>query len=64
MENGKKFLSRRETADALGVSLVTLARRLRDGTVPFTKIGARTLIPAEFIDQLAERAFSKHSEEV
>lgn len=59
----KRFFSRQEAADMLGLSLVTLARRLADGTIPFTKIGNRVLIPAQFIDQLAERAFSKQSEE-
>jgi len=34
----KKFLSRQEAADALGISLVTLARRLRDQSIPYVKI--------------------------
>jgi excisionase family DNA binding protein len=55
----KKFLSRQEAADALGISLVTLARRLRDQSIPYVKIGARVLIPAAFIDQLLEKALSE-----
>jgi excisionase family DNA binding protein len=54
----KRFLSRQEAADTLGLSLVTLARRLADGTIPYTKLGNRVLIPAQFIDQLAEKALS------
>jgi len=55
----KKFLSRQEAADALGISLVTLARRLRDQSIPHVKIGARVLIPAAFIDQLLEKALTE-----
>jgi len=57
----KKFLTRQETADMLGLSLVTLARRLADGSIPFIKLGNRVLIPARFIDELTAKAM-QHEE--
>ena len=55
----KKFISRQEAADALGISLVTLARRLADGSIPFIKLGNRVLIPAQFIDDLTAKALGQ-----
>lgn len=52
----KLFLSKKETANLLGVSLPSLNRRLRDGSIPFVKIGARVLVPAKFLDDLAAKA--------
>lgn len=57
----KKFLTRQETADALSISLVTLARRLADGSIPFIKLGNRVLIPIQFIDELTAKAM-QHEE--
>ncbi|SLM18962.1 hypothetical protein SPIRO4BDMA_50477 [uncultured spirochete] len=59
MENGeKRFLSRQEAADVLGISLVSLARRLRDRSIPYVKLGNRTLIPSAYLDELVEKALS------
>jgi excisionase family DNA binding protein len=52
------FLSRQEAAIQLGISLPTLARRLADGSIPYTKLGGRVLIPAEYFDQLVTSALS------
>ena len=52
----KKFFTRREVADILSINIVTVARRMADGTIPYTKIGNHVLIPVEFLDQLTEKA--------
>lgn len=52
----KKFYSRQETADALGISLSTLIRHVAEGKIPHIKLGARVLIPSSFLDKLAETA--------
>jgi excisionase family DNA binding protein len=63
MENGeKRFLSRQEAADVLGISLVSLARRLRDRSIPYVKLGNRTLIPSLYLDELVEKALSGQGE--
>lgn len=53
------FLSKSEAAKLLGVSLPTINRRLRDGSIPFVKIGARVLVPAEFLSKLAAKAMNE-----
>jgi excisionase family DNA binding protein len=58
----KKFLSRKEATELLGVSLSTLIRHLNDGTIPFTRLGSRILIPAQFIENLAQEALAGSSE--
>jgi excisionase family DNA binding protein len=58
MELSKHFLSRKETAEILSVSLPTLARRLADGSIPYIKLGGRVLIPAEFLTNLSTSAFT------
>lgn len=40
-----KFLTKREAADKLHISLVTLSKYIRDGIIPAKKIGTRVLIP-------------------
>jgi excisionase family DNA binding protein len=54
----KYFYSREEAAEILCCSLPTIARRLRDGAIPYVKLGHRVLIPTEFLEQLAEKALS------
>ncbi len=56
--SSRRFLSRQEAANQLGISLPTLARRLADRSIPYTKLGGRILIPAEFFEQLANSALS------
>jgi len=45
--NQKKFLTRKEAASALHVSLVTLGSYIKTGILPAVKIGTRVLIPEE-----------------
>lgn len=47
------FLSRREAAAALGISLSTFIRREHDGSIPTARIGNRVLVPAAFLEKLA-----------
>lgn len=53
-----KFISRNEAATLLGVSLSTLIRHLADGSIPSIRLGSRVLIPAEFIENLAQEALN------
>ena len=52
------FVSKLQAAETLGLSLATVNRHLADGSIPFVKIGKRVLIPAQFIDDLAEKALA------
>jgi len=52
----KKFYSPKELERILDASSSTIARRLRDGQIPFVKLGGRVLIPTSFIDELTARA--------
>jgi len=54
--SGKKFYSPKELIEALSISGPTIARRLRDGSIPYTKLGRRVLIPSEFVDGLTAQA--------
>ena len=45
--NQKKFLTRKEAASELHVSLVTLSSYIKTGILPAVKIGTRVLIPEE-----------------
>lgn len=53
MEITKKFFSKAETAQVLGVSLATVNRRINDGTIPYRQLGSRVLIPVEAINRIA-----------
>jgi len=55
---GKRFISRTEAADYLGISLPTLNHRILDGSIPHLKLGRRILIPSEALDRLTEKALS------
>jgi len=62
MQNKERlFYSRKEAAEFLCCSLPSMARYLRDGVIPFTRIGGRVLIPAKFLDDLAKKAM-RHEE--
>lgn len=54
-----RFINKADACKALGVSPATLNRNLKSGSVPSVKLGARVLIPADFIDQLAARALAR-----
>ena len=59
MDTQKCFLSRAEAANNLGVSVATLGRRIKDGSIPHKKLGSRILIPAVAIDNMIQSAFSQ-----
>jgi excisionase family DNA binding protein len=49
------FISSREAADLLGISLPTLNRHLKSGEVPSTLLGGRRLVPRLFIEGLVAK---------
>jgi excisionase family DNA binding protein len=51
IEPGKKYLTRSEASELLRISLVTLDKRIHDGTLTAKKIGNRYLISAESVDK-------------
>jgi excisionase family DNA binding protein len=52
----KYFITRQETADMLGLSLATIGRRIKDGSIPSKKIGSRILVPTEAIERMVSSA--------
>jgi len=56
MNEHRKWLSRKELCDAIGgISLSTLQRRMKDGTIPsayFVKLGGRLVFSVELLDDL------------
>ena len=57
-----RFLTISEVTTILGQSIATTNRRLKEGAIPHIKLGSRTLIPAEFIENLINSAFSSTNE--
>jgi excisionase family DNA binding protein len=53
-----QFISRKEAAESLGISLPTISRHLTKGLIPHIKLGGRVLIPVEFIHRASDAAFS------
>ena len=60
--SSKLFISRREAAKQLGLSIPTLERRIDDGTIPHIRIGRRILIPADILSSLAQKAYQAGGE--
>jgi excisionase family DNA binding protein len=50
------FRTRKQAAEALGISLGTVNTRLHDGTIPFVRIGRRVLIPESFFAALHQQS--------
>jgi excisionase family DNA binding protein len=48
----KRVYTRKEAAEFLRVSYVTLDRRIRDGTLPVTRFGTRVLITLESLEKI------------
>ena len=46
-----KYLTRKEAAKRLHISLVTLQKRLNDGNIEFKRLGRRVLIPETALPQ-------------
>lgn len=53
------FISVRAAAQKLGVATITMYRLVERGEIPSVRLGSRRLIPAKFIDQLAEKALGQ-----
>jgi excisionase family DNA binding protein len=51
----KLSYSPRELSDLTGLSSSTIARRLKDNTIPYTRLGRRILISAAWADALFAR---------
>ena len=41
-----------EVVEILGLSRITILRRIKDGSIPSIRLGRRVLIPAEYMDAL------------
>jgi len=52
----KKFLTVDEVAQTLGLSRITIYQMTRKRRIPSVKIGSKRLIPAKWLDDLAEAA--------
>ena len=51
-----KFLSTKELGKLTNSSDSTVARRLRDGTIPFSRLGRKILIPVSYLENLEASA--------
>jgi excisionase family DNA binding protein len=54
-----RVLTRQEAARILRISMPTLSRRIKDGTIPVVRVCGRTLIRQEALIDLIERAESQ-----
>ena len=55
MTKAKKWLSRYEVCQAIGISLSSLFRRVKDGTIPkpyYIKLGGRVLFSHDLVTDL------------
>lgn len=51
MAPNKLTLSAHEVAEVLGVSLLTVRRRIADGTLPAVRIGRRIVVPRAALER-------------
>ena len=54
----KQFYSVRQTAEILGVSYLTIFRKVTDKEFPSIRLGRKILVPAALIDSLVMQAMS------
>ena len=59
MQEESRFISPSEFSKLTTLSSATVARRLRDGKIPFTKFGDRVLIPRSYLAELERMAETK-----
>jgi excisionase family DNA binding protein len=57
--NQKRYLTRKEAANALHVSLVTLGSYIKSGILPANQIGTRILIPEEALHESLRKVPTK-----
>lgn len=56
-----KVLSRAEASKYLGISIETLKRRIKDGTIPTHRLGNRILLTQEEIDKVLMKEADKEN---
>lgn len=52
------YLSKKELQKKLGVSLPTISRWMRDGKIPFLKIGKRVLFDPQKVEEHLDKNFT------
>lgn len=57
----KLFLTKKETAKLLSVSLPTINRRIADGSIPIVRIGSAVRVPVSFVERLAALSQASNS---
>lgn len=55
MAENIELLERREVAERLRMSIQTVDRRIKDGTLPSVTIGRRVLVPAAQLEKFIAR---------
>jgi len=55
---GKKYMSTTELADLLGVSRVTVFKKIKSGEIPAERIGRNYAIPAKYVQRIAGHILS------
>jgi excisionase family DNA binding protein len=58
MKDLQQFYTVKDVVEVLRLSRPTIHRRIKDGRIPATRIGARILIPGKFIEQLLEKSMA------
>ena len=53
--SGTVFISKKELVEQTGLSLPCINRHLKDGIIPFVKLGKRVLIPASYLSELESK---------
>jgi excisionase family DNA binding protein len=54
--NPPEYISPQDFEAATGLSLSSIYRRIKDGSIHAVRLGSRYLIPADELTQLAERS--------
>jgi len=54
------YITRKEAADALDVSLVTIHQLMNNGTIPFVKVGRSTRIPKKEFEEAISKQYKKY----
>ncbi len=61
MSEDRLVYTAREVQELLGLSRTAVYDRLRDGTLPSVRVGARILIPRRSLERFLERAESREA---
>ena len=63
-EETKRFYSKKEFADIIGVSLPSVDRRIAEGALKVVHFGKRCLVPASAVDDLLNSASTQRRGEL